>query len=100
MRSGLRFRDLPGRKIRKADVADLARGHQVVEPAQGFLDRRGAIPEMQPVDIDIIGLEAAQRRFALLYQCLAAGAAAVRIALEQAAIEFCADHATVPASLL
>jgi hypothetical protein len=58
MRNGLRFRDLPGRKIRKADVADLARGHEVVEPAQRFLDRRAAIPDMQPVDVDIVGLEA------------------------------------------
>ena len=77
----LRFRDLPGRKIRKADVADLVRGHEVVEVRARFFDRRGAIPVMQPVDIDIVGLKAAQRRLALLHQGLATRAAAVRIAL-------------------
>jgi hypothetical protein len=35
-----------------------------------------------------------------LYQGLAAGAAAVRIALEQAATEFCADHDAIPDLLL
>jgi hypothetical protein len=55
---------------------------------------------MQPIDVDIVGLEPAQRRFALLHERLAAGAAAVWIALEQAATEFCADHDAIPAPLL
>jgi len=36
----------------------------------------------------------------LLYQCLAARSAAVRIALEQAAAEFCADHDAIAVSIL
>ncbi len=54
---------------------------------------------MQPVEVDIVGLEASQRRFALLHQGLAAGAAAVRIALEQVAEELGADHDAIAVCL-
>jgi hypothetical protein len=62
----------------KSRCSGPSRGHEVVEPAQGLLDRRGPIPEMQPVDVDIVGLEAPQRRFALLHQGLPTAAAAAR----------------------
>ena len=40
VRDQLRLRRLPGRRVGKADVADLARAHQIVERAHRLLDRR------------------------------------------------------------
>jgi hypothetical protein len=35
------------------------RRHEILEAAQGFLDRRRAVPIMQPVDIDVVAPDAA-----------------------------------------
>ena len=52
---------------------------------------------MQPVDVDVVRLQAAQRGFRLLHQCLSTGPATVGVALEQAAEEFRADDDAVAA---
>jgi hypothetical protein len=44
VRDGDRFRELPAEVVREAVVADLARGHRVVEEAQRLLQRRQIIP--------------------------------------------------------
>jgi len=45
-RCPVRLDDLPGRQCRAADVADFALAHEVVERAQGLLDRRPGIGDM------------------------------------------------------
>ena len=51
----MRVDDLPAGKIRAADIADFALTDQVVERAQGFLDRRERIGLVQLIEIDPIG---------------------------------------------
>ena len=61
----LRLRHLPRRRVGEADVADLARAHQIVERAHRLLDGRVRVPGVHPVEIDVVGLQAAQRLLAL-----------------------------------
>jgi hypothetical protein len=56
------FRDAPGRKIRIADVADLALANEVVERTQRLLDRRQRIIVVLLVEIDVVGLQPLQAR--------------------------------------
>ena len=57
------FRDPPRRKIRIAEIADLALPHQIVERAQGFVDRRQRIVIVLLVEIDVVGLQPGQAGF-------------------------------------
>src|SRR5438132_306523 len=57
-RGPLRLDDLPGRQGRAADVAHLALPHEIVERAQGLLDRRLRIGDVLPVEVEIVGVEA------------------------------------------
>ena len=50
----------PGREVRQARVDDLAARDEVVEPAQDLLDRRHAVLEVDPVEVDAVGLEPLQ----------------------------------------
>ena len=60
MRRGpLRLDDLPGRQGRAADVAHLALPHEVVERAQGLLDRRPRVGDVLIVEVDLVGVRAA-----------------------------------------
>ena len=56
----LRPRDPPGREVRQPRMEDLAAGDEVVEPAQDLLDRRHAVLEVHPVEVDPVGLEPLQ----------------------------------------
>ena len=61
LRHPLRLDDLRGREGRRADRAHLARPHQIGEGRQRLLDvgvRRGPV---DLVEIDVVGLQAAQR---------------------------------------
>ena len=61
-------------------MADLAGGDQIVQCADDFFGRRDAIPGVQQIQVDVIGLEATQRTFQRAHDVLAAVAARVRIA--------------------
>ena len=60
----LRLRDLPRSCIGEADVAHLGGLDEVVESAHGLLDWREAVPIMEVVQIDVVGLQGAQGPFA------------------------------------
>ena len=60
LRDGQRLHQVPAREIRAADVADLAGAHQVVERAQGLLDRRHRVEGVELVEVDVIGPQAAE----------------------------------------
>ena len=62
-----------------ADVAHLAGADQVVERAQGLVDRDVGLGAVDLVEVDPVGLEAAQRRFALLDDVAARVALHVRV---------------------
>ena len=53
--------DLPRRRVRNAEVAHLARAHEVLERRHRLLDRRVHVPVVQPVEVDVVGLQAPQR---------------------------------------
>ena len=86
---------LPRRRVGEADVADLAGAHEVVERAHRLLDRRVLVPGVHPVEVDVVGLQPAQRLLAAGRERLAAGAAAVRIAREEVARELGGDDDAV-----
>ncbi len=52
--------ELPRRVVRAAGVADLARPDQVVEGAQGLVDRSLRVGEMGLVKVDVIGTKPSQ----------------------------------------
>ena len=87
--------DLPRRRVGDAEVADLARAHEIVERGHRLLDRRVRVPVVQPVEIDVVGLQAAQRLLAGGDDRLAARAAAVRIARIEVAAELGGDDEAV-----
>ena len=88
--------DLPGGQVGQADVPDLARGDQVVQGAQGFLDRGHRVVVVQPVQVHVVGLQPPQRVLQLLDDALAPGAAAVRVTGIQVAEELGPEHHPVP----
>jgi hypothetical protein len=95
MRNQLRLRHLPGRGVGKTDVAYLAGFDEIIERPQGLLHRREAVPVVQVVEVDVIGLQAPQRLVALRDDRLAARTAAVRIAGKQVAEELGRDDVAV-----
>ncbi|HWM66444.1 MAG TPA: hypothetical protein VNO35_07650 [Steroidobacteraceae bacterium] len=76
-------------------MADFPRTHEVLQRRHRFVDRRVDIPVVQPVQVDVVGLQAAQRVLARLDHRLTAGAAPVRIARIEIATEFSRDHQAV-----
>ena len=55
---------LEGAEVAGAGLTHEAARHQVVEGAQGLLDRRGAVGSVQLEEVDAIGAEAAQAALA------------------------------------
>ena len=55
-----RHRELPGRVVRAADVPHLARSDQVVERAQGLVDRSLRIGRVRLIEVDRIGPQPAE----------------------------------------
>src|SRR5258705_1607444 len=78
-----------------ADVADLAGAHQVLERRHRFLDRRVHVPVVQPIEIDVVGLEAAQRILAGRDNVLAARSTAVGVSRIEVAAELRRDDEAV-----
>src|SRR5271156_250233 len=70
---------LPGKRIRKPDKADLAAAHQIVERSHRFLERRKWVLVMLPIEVDVIGSQTPQRRFAGRGNGFAISPAAVRV---------------------
>ena len=73
-----RLHDVPAGVIRAADVADLAGTDEVVERGQRLLERRLAVPLMELVEVDPVGLEPLEARLAGGDQVMARIAAVVR----------------------
>src|SRR3546814_9648922 len=53
-RHGLQPRDLPGRRIRNADVKDFPLPDEIVESAQNLIGGGGVVPYMQEQQVDIV----------------------------------------------
>src|SRR5215217_277095 len=55
---------MPSGKVRAADVANLAASYEIVQSAQRLFDRRQSVEAVHLINVDVIGLEASQTRFA------------------------------------
>ena len=54
---------MPAREIGTGDITHLAALHECIERAQRFLNRGPGIKPMDGIDIEVIGVEAAQAGF-------------------------------------
>jgi len=52
------LRDPPGGRIGNTSVKDLALRDEVIEGSHHFIDGRELIPDMEPIEVDVIGAEA------------------------------------------
>src|SRR5690606_1987841 len=91
-RQALGLGGFPRRGIGEADMAHLAGTHQVIEGAEGFLDGGVAIPEVHPVQVDVVRLQAAQGFLAGPEDILAARAAGVGVAGAHVGEKLGGDH--------
>lgn len=91
-RDGGRLGSSPRRHVGESDVTDLPVADQVIQCAERLLDRRGRVEIVQPVDVDVVGLQTPQRVLQLLHDRLPAGSAAVWVVLVQVAEELRPDH--------
>ena len=65
------LRHPPGRSIGDSDVEHLALTHQVVERSHRFFGGRELIPDVHPVQIDVVGFQALQAGFDGLHHIFA-----------------------------
>ena len=65
VRDPQRLGDLPGGMVGQADVADLALPDEIVVRRQGLLQRRVRVGIVGVVEVDVVGLQAAQARLDL-----------------------------------
>ena len=68
---------MPGH--RRHHVQNFSRLHQVVQRAHHLFDRCHPVPDVQPIEVDIIGLQPFQTRFERLTDILALVPSAVDI---------------------
>ena len=90
-----RLAELPGEHRRGADVAGLARLHDVVQGLQRLLDRRLVVPAVDLVQVDVVGAEPPEARVDLRQDRLPRQAPAVR-ALPRREEHLGRDHHLVP----
>lgn len=88
----------PGGGVRQPDATDLPGSDQVVRGRERLVQRGVPIPVVLPVQVDVVGAQAAQRALDLLHDRFAAGTAAVRVAGEHATRESGRDHQPVAQS--
>ena len=91
--------DLPAGEVRVADVTDLASGHEVVEGAEGFVKGRARVGKVNLVEVEMVGVEAAEAGFDGLHDVAAGGAFHVDVVVGHGAAELAGDDGFVAMSL-
>ena len=92
---GLRAGEIPCGRVGQTVVANFSFANEIGERGDDFLDGRDHVPGVEIVEIDVIGVEAAQRRFERGVNIFAAVAAGVRISRLRAESEFRGDDGLV-----
>ena len=77
-RQGGDFRDVPGRRVRNAQVLDFPGAHEAGHGLQQFFGGRDAVPDVQPIEVDVVGAQTPKRALQRGVQVLGAGAAGLR----------------------
>jgi hypothetical protein len=57
VRQGIRLSDPPGGSIRDARVKHLACSNRIVESSHDLFRRRDLVPDMDPIKVDVVGLD-------------------------------------------
>lgn len=86
---------IPCGHVAEPHVADLAGAHQVVQSAHDLLGGCDAIPCVQDVQIDVVGLQSPQRALDRTQDVLASVAAGVRVARLGVEAELGGEHHAV-----
>lgn len=79
LRERVRLGDLPGRSVRDADVKHLAMANQIVKASHDFLYGCYLVPDMHPVEVNVVGPQSLQAGLDGLYHVLAVVARCVWI---------------------
>ena len=90
----VRFGELPGGEGAAGQIEHLAAAHQVVQRAEGLVDRGVGIGAVDVVEVDAIGLEALEALFDLADDVPAVVARVVDV-LAAAAVDLGAEHGVV-----
>src|SRR6266849_1506242 len=71
LRQSICLGDPPSGSVRDADVENLALANQVVQTAHDFFHWCDPIPDVHPVQVDVVGLQSFQTVFYCLHHALA-----------------------------
>ena len=74
------LRRVPGRYVGQRVVADLSRANEVGQRLHDLVGGRRHVPEVQPVQVDVVGLQTRERRVQRAMHVLASVAAGVGVA--------------------
>src|SRR5882762_7396010 len=88
----VRLRDPPGGSIRDACVEYLAGSNQIVESSHDLVDGRDLIPDMDPIQVDVVGLQPFETRLHGLHHTLALVARGVRVCAWKSVGVFRSEH--------
>jgi hypothetical protein len=83
---GVGLGDPPGGEVGSADVVDFALASEVIETAEDFIDGRREIVDVNPEQIDVLGVHPLEAGFNRTHHVLAMVAAAVGVGSVNAAI--------------
>ena len=89
----------PGRVVGRADIAHLALPYQVVEGAQGLVQRGLPVVGVRLVEVDVVGLQAGQRGLDGVHDVAAREALVVRPVAHRSA-HLRGDHQAVAVAAL
>src|SRR5690349_16264146 len=92
----LGFGGPPGRDVAQSDGADLPAAYQRVEGGHHLVDVGELVPYVEPIEVDVVGLQAAQRCLDGGEDVLATVTAAVGVGRVGRAAEFGGDDQPVP----
>lgn len=70
---------VPGRHVREPEVTDFSFAHEVVQCGDDFFNWSDRIPGMQPIKVDVVGLQPAQGAVQRAVNILAPISAGVRV---------------------
>jgi hypothetical protein len=85
--------------VRDPDVENLALANDIVQAAHDFFHWSNPIPDVHPVQIDVVGLQSFQTGFQCLHHALAVIARRIGIVAGRGVGVFCRQNNTVAMAL-
>src|SRR4029077_19517913 len=84
--------DPPGRRIGDSDIKHLSLTNEIVQGAHYFLDRSDLVPDMNPIQVDVISLKPLQTSFDCLHHVLAVITRCVWVRARSGVCKFSCEH--------